>query len=116
MLRQEMEALSELEMQEAIASKWFGCVLVVCLMALAMYLIYCWYKGKLAEEAARVSAARWRTKQTDIAWKRLQESEADQYRASLKKKDEEIQRLQAENRKLQVRLDTLTKAKPQSLR
>lgn len=110
MLYSEIEALTELERQDAIASKVIGSVLIVALTVLALYLIWCWYKGKLAEEAARVAQSKWRAKQTDIAWKRLNESEADQYRANLKAKDEEIRMLRIENQQLQVRLDTLLKA------
>lgn len=110
MLRSET-TITELEMQDAIASKVIGCVLIVCLMALAMYLIYCWYKGKLAEEAARVAKSKWQARQTDIAFKHLRADESARYKAEIRKMEKEIQRLKWDNKHLNDRLEQLLKAK-----
>lgn len=111
MLKSEMEALSELEMQEAIASKWFGCVLVVCLTLLAMYLIWSWYRGKRAELQAEVAKTRWRTKQTEIAWKYLNDDDIAKYKSEIAKLRAQVQSLEYENAHLRTRVNTLVKAK-----
>lgn len=112
MLLNEMaETMTETEMQDAVASKVVGCVLIVCMMALAMYMIYCWYKSKLAEEAARVQQSKWQAKQTDIAFKHLRADESDRYKADIRRLEKEIQRLKWDNKHLQDRLEQLLKAK-----
>lgn len=111
MLKSEMQALTELEQQEAIASKWFGCVLVVCLMLLAMYLIWSWYRSKRAELQAEVAKTRWRTKQTEIAWKYLNDDDIAKYKSEIAKLRAQVQSLEYENANLRTRNKQLARAK-----
>lgn len=110
MLREEMEALTELQQQEAITANITMSVLIVALMALCMFWMWIKYREYLAARSAEVARARQSVKQTDIAFKHLKEDQSDWYKADLKKKEQEIQRLERENRNLKLRLDTITKA------
>lgn len=110
MLKSEMEALTELQQQEAVTANIAISVTVVALMILLMFWMWCKYKEYLARQRAEVVKARQRVKQTDVAFKHLKEDQSAWYKADLEKKEQEIQRLERENRNLKLRLDTIAKA------
>lgn len=103
--------MTEAELMYGTVSKATAIALTAGVVLLAGYMIWCWYKAKLAEEAARVERAKWHARQTDIAFKHLREDKSARYEAQIKALREENDALRWKNNALQTRLDTITKAK-----
>lgn len=103
--------MTKAELVYGTVSKATAIAMIVGVVVLVGYLIFCWYKARLAEEAARVQRAKWSAKQTDIAFKHLRADTSARYEAQIKALREENDALRWENKALQTRLDTITKAK-----
>lgn len=96
----------------AIASKVCGAILIICMMALAMYLIWNWYKLQLEKEETIRQKQLSRERQTEIAWKYLERDKTDLYEKQIRDLKKQIAKLEKKNKDMNVRLETIAKAKP----
>lgn len=92
-----------------IASKWCSAIMTICLMILCMYLIWTWYKVQVQKEKTARHRSSRMVKQTEIAWRHLEQDQSERYEKEIKQLRIQIARLEKEKKDISLRLETFLK-------